>query len=134
MLPPGDTLAHILAHHLETAPDRGAVVLMGRSSETHLTVRQLLDGAGVYADQYKASGVRPGEVVVDLLPPGAPLLFAFLGGVLMGAVPCVLPFPTEKLDPVRYRENLTALIQVTHPAAMVAEPAPSFTLYVAAPN
>ena len=134
MLPPGHTLAHILAHHLETTPDRGAVVLMGRSGETHLTVRQLLDGAGVYADRYKASGVRPGEVVVDLLPPGAPLLFAFLGGVLIGSVPCILPFPTEKLDPVRYRESLTALMQVTHPAAMVAEPALASELRDALPH
>ncbi|HLC03251.1 MAG TPA: AMP-binding protein [Anaerolineales bacterium] len=122
MLPSGQTLPHILAHHLEATPDHTAVVLVTGSGEQHLSIRELLTGAWAYCGMYSESGVQAGDTVVDLLPPGADLLFAFLGGILLGAVPCILPFPTEKLDPVRYRENLIALMQVTHPAALVAEP------------
>lgn len=122
MSPPGQTLPHVLAQQLESTPDRIAVVLVTRSGERHMTVRQLLTGAWGYCELYRQSGVKPGEVVVNLLPPGADLLFAFLGGILLGAVPSILPFPTEKLDPIRYRENLISLMQVTHPAALVAEP------------
>ena len=61
-------------------------------------------------------------MIVDLLPPGPDLLFAFLGGVILGAVPSILPFPTEKLDPVLYRENLVQLMEVTRPAGLIAEP------------
>jgi acyl-CoA synthetase (AMP-forming)/AMP-acid ligase II len=62
-------------------------------------------------------------VVIDLLPPGPDLLYAFIGGLIQGAVPSILPFPTEKLDPVLYRENLARLMEVTRPRAFVAEPA-----------
>jgi acyl-CoA synthetase (AMP-forming)/AMP-acid ligase II len=119
----GQTLPHILAHNLEADPERTAVVLVTRSGEEHVTMRQLLAGAGDYARAYRRSGVEPGDVVVDLLPPGADLLAAFLGGILLGAVPCILPFQAEKLDPLRYRESLIALMQVTHPAALVADSA-----------
>jgi fatty-acyl-CoA synthase len=122
MLPSGQTLPHILAHHLEAGPDRIAVVLFTRQGEEHLSLRRLLGGAQAYEERYRKAGVEVDDVVVDLLPPGADLLFAFVGGLLLGAIPCILPFPTEKLDPVRYRESLVALMQVTHPAVLVAEP------------
>jgi hypothetical protein len=122
MLPSGQTLPHILAHHLEASPDRTAVVLFTRGGEEHLSVGHCLGGAQAYCERYRRAGVEAGDVIVDLLPPGADLLFAFVGGILLGAVPCILPYPTEKLDPVRYRESLIALMQITHPAVLVAEP------------
>jgi fatty-acyl-CoA synthase len=134
MLPSGKTLPHILAHHLEADPERVAVVLVTRSGERHVTLRRLLAGAQVYADTYRTCGVGAGDIVVDLLPPGEDLLTAFLGGILLGAVPCILPFPTEKLDPICYRESLIALMRVTHPAALVAEPQLASDLEVSLPR
>lgn len=122
MLPAGQTLPHILAHHLEANPERIALVLFTRAGVEQVTVRQLLVGAQNYAELYGRSGVQQGDVIVDLLPPGPDVVCAFLGGILLGAIPSILPFPTEKLDPIRYRESLIALMGVTHPAAMVAEP------------
>ncbi|MGH2607432.1 MAG: AMP-binding protein, partial [Anaerolineales bacterium] len=121
MLPAQGPLPRILAQQLTTSPGRVAIVLATRNGEEALTVRHLLRGAAAFADRYRRAGVVAGEVVVDLLPPGADLLYAFLGAMLLGAIPSILPFQTEKLDPDRYRESLVSLMEVTHPAALVAE-------------
>ena len=119
--PPDDTLPRRLARHLSSQPGRVAVVLVTPHEELTLSVEQLIAGALGYAVRYREAGVGEGDVVVDLLPPGPDLLFAFIGGLIQGAVPSILPFPTEKLDPVLYRENLSRLMEVTRPAALVAE-------------
>jgi fatty-acyl-CoA synthase len=122
VLLPDDTLPRVLARRLESEPGRAAVVLVTPHGERTLSVLQLLDGSARYAARYREAGVKEGDVVVDLLPPGPDLLFAFIGGLLRGAVPSILPFPTEKLDPALYRENLVQLMTVTGPTALVAEP------------
>jgi fatty-acyl-CoA synthase len=117
-----DTLPRLLARHLSSQPDRVAVVVVTPQGQLAQSVAQLVEGSLGYASRYREAGVAQGDVVIDLLPPGPDLLYAFIGGLIQGAVPSILPFPTEKLDPVLYRENLARLIEVTRPRAFVAEP------------
>ena len=119
---PAGTLPQVLFDRYRTSPEQTAVVLRLNKGESTLTVRQLVDGALGYAARLRQAGVVPGEVVIALLPPSAELLHAFLGAMFLGAVPSILPFLTEKLDPQRYRESLDSLISVTRPAALIAEP------------
>ncbi|MCI0556288.1 MAG: AMP-binding protein, partial [Anaerolineae bacterium] len=62
---------------------------------------------------------QPGEVVVLILQHGEDLVYAFWGAILHGAISSIMPFLTEKLSPERYRADLSALISVTQPAAIV---------------
>ena len=119
---PGGTLPQVLFDRYRTNPEQAAVVLRLNKGESSLTVRQLVDGALGYAARLRQAGITPGEVVIVLLPPGAELLHAFLGAMFIGAIPSILPFLTEKLDPQRYRESLDSLVSVTRPAALIAEP------------
>jgi fatty-acyl-CoA synthase len=119
----GETLPGILLDRYRSRPDEIAVVLRMNRSETLLSVRRLVEGAWAWAERLRLSGVLPGEVVIDLLPPGEELLQAFFGAMLFAAVPSILPFQTEKLDPQRYRESLDGLIEITRPAAIIADPA-----------
>jgi acyl-CoA synthetase (AMP-forming)/AMP-acid ligase II len=110
------------AFHARTA-ERVAVYLQfsGRD-DLPLTYGQLLRGANDCAQILKREGIQPGDVVVLILQHGEELIYSFGGAVLHGAIPSIMPFLTEKLSPERYRAELSALISVTRPAAIVTYP------------
>ena len=82
----------------------------------------LLKQAGGYAQILEAHGIQAGEVVVLILQHSQELVYAFFGAILHGAIPSIMPFLTEKLSPERYRADLSALIGVTKPSAIVTYP------------
>jgi fatty-acyl-CoA synthase len=102
------------------APERLAVILQ-RAGEPDLplTYRAIVDGAYGYAQVLAKEGVQAGEIVILILQHGPELVLAYWGTILAGAVPSIMPFLTEKLSPERYRADLTALIEVTKPRAIV---------------
>jgi acyl-CoA synthetase (AMP-forming)/AMP-acid ligase II len=87
-----------------------------------LTYEQLLRGASAYARTLEREGIQPGEVTVLILQHGEDLVYSFWGAILQGAIPSLMPFLTEKLSPERYRADLSALVSVTKPAAIVTYP------------
>ena len=104
-------------------PERVAVYLqfLGQD-DLPLTYDQLLRGAHAYTRALERAGIQPGEVVVLILQHGEDLVYSFWGAILHGAIPSIMPFLTEKLSPERYRADLSALISVTKPAAIVTYP------------
>jgi fatty-acyl-CoA synthase len=104
-------------------PERVALYLQfsGRD-DLPITYEQLLRGASAYARVLAREGIQPGEVVVLILEHDEDLIFSFVGAVLHGAIPSIMPFLTEKLSPERYRADLSALISVTKPVAIVTYP------------
>src|SRR5688572_27610251 len=108
--------------HSQT-PERAAVYLQFAGREDlPLPYDQLLRGASAYARTLEREGIQPGEVIVLILQHGEDLVYAFWGAILHGAIPSIMPFLTEKLSPERYRADLSALISVTRPAAIVTYP------------
>jgi acyl-CoA synthetase (AMP-forming)/AMP-acid ligase II len=103
--------------------DRVAVTLQfsGRD-DLPITYDQLLCGANRYARTLERESIQAGEVVVLILQHGEDLVYAFWGTILHGAIPSIMPFLTEKLSPERYKADLSALISVTRPAAIVTYP------------
>jgi fatty-acyl-CoA synthase len=110
------------ALHART-PNRVAVTLQfpGRD-DLPLPYNQLWRGANRYALVLERAGIQPGEVIVLILQHGEDLVYSFWGAILHGAIPSIMPFLTEKLSPERYRTDLSALISVTKPAAIVTYP------------
>lgn len=104
-------------------PERVAVYLQfsGRD-DLSITYDQLLRGASAHARVLEREDIQPGEVVVLILQHGEDLIYSFCGAVLHGAIPSIMPFLTEKLSPDRYRADLSALISVTKPSAIVTYP------------
>jgi acyl-CoA synthetase (AMP-forming)/AMP-acid ligase II len=113
------TLAHNLIRSAGELPGRTAITLIEGEATRPLTYAELLAGAIGYARALAEAGVRPGEMVVIILEHGRPLLESFLGAILQGAVPSIMPFLTEKLSPERYQASLRSLIQITAPAALI---------------
>lgn len=103
--------------------ERAAVYLQfpGRE-DLPLTYDQLLRGASAYARTLESEGIQPGEVVILILQHGEDLVYSFWGAILHGAIPSIMPFLTEKLSPERYRADLSTLISVAKPAAIVTYP------------
>jgi acyl-CoA synthetase (AMP-forming)/AMP-acid ligase II len=117
------TLAHLLQSHYQEHPDRVAIVLQyAGQADSPVTSRDLVEGAYRYARTYAREGIQPGDVVVLILQHGEDLVYSFFGAILHGAIPSIMPFLTEKLSPERYRADLSALIGITRPAAIVTYP------------
>lgn len=104
-------------------PERVAVTLQfSNADDLPITIDQLLSGSQAFSHTYAREGIQPGEVVVLILQHGEDLLYAFWGAILYGAIPSIMPFMTEKLSPERYRADLSSLMSVTKPAAIVTYP------------
>ena len=104
-------------------PEQVAITLQfsGRD-DLQLTYEQLLRGAERYARTLEHEGILPGEVVVLILQHGEDLITSFWGTILQGSIPSIMPFLTEKLSPERYKADLSALISITKPSAIVTYP------------
>jgi len=117
------TLAERLYAIQIKSPERIAVYLQDSRKPDHpITYRQLLRGGYVYARTFLRKEIMPGEVIILILQHSEDLIYSFWGAILMGAIPSIMPFLTEKLSPERYRTDLAALISVTEPAAIVTYP------------
>jgi acyl-CoA synthetase (AMP-forming)/AMP-acid ligase II len=104
------TLLDRLATRLYSQPDSPALVLIDGDTETTFTVRQFLARAASYADLLAAADVRRGELVVLVGEFGEAVISAFWGALLLGAVPSIFPFLSDKLDPERYYSSVRQLV------------------------
>ncbi|PKO00951.1 MAG: hypothetical protein CVU42_02205 [Chloroflexi bacterium HGW-Chloroflexi-4] len=114
------TFSDLLLASYHNCPDKVSltVLLAGREDQP-VTYRQMVEGAAVWTNTYEQQGVQPGEVVVLILQHGLELIFAYWGAILHGAIPSIMPFLTEKLQPDRYRADLSALVGITRPECIV---------------
>jgi len=72
-----------------------------------------------YAASLAGEGVKPGDVVILILHHGKELVYSFWGAILLGAVPSIMPFPTDKVTPERYVADLQALFSLCRPTAVI---------------
>jgi len=118
------TLAERVLERGRIEPDRLAVrLLWSQQREQAVSCGDLLEGALRYAGRLQRVGAGPGAVVLIIHQHSLDLLYGFFGAVLAGAIPSLLPYPTEKLDTERYRNSLEALFQLIQPKAVITYPA-----------
>jgi acyl-CoA synthetase (AMP-forming)/AMP-acid ligase II len=117
------TLAHLIHKNYQTQSQKTAIVMQhAEKDDFPISYHDLVSGSARYAKAYASAGIQPGEVAVLILQHSEDLVYAFWGAILHGAIPSIMPFLTEKLSPERYRADLSALISVTQPAAIVTYP------------
>ena len=118
-----ENFSQVLQKYYQDSPDQIAVhLLYSRQTEQTLTYRSLMSSACGYARALIKAGVEPGEVVVLILDHSEALVSAFFGSVLLGAIPTIMPFLSEKLSPDHYRKSLSALFEITAPSAVITRP------------
>jgi acyl-CoA synthetase (AMP-forming)/AMP-acid ligase II len=110
-----------LWQHTQDRPDQIAIhFLESGVDDLAITYQDLYLKASNFANELHQAGIKPGDVVVLIIDYRLDLLTAFWGAILQGAIPSILPFLTEKLNPDRYLADLTSLISVTRPAALIS--------------
>lgn len=109
-----------LQRHYEQTPDKVIVTMLFAGQPDRLvTYRDLIHGSSGYVQTYTQNGIQPGDVVLLILQHDVELIYAYFGAVLLGAIPSIMPFLTEKLLPDRYRTDLAELVSHTRPTAIV---------------
>jgi fatty-acyl-CoA synthase len=111
---------NLLVHSFHEVPDKTALtVLLAGKPDQPISYSELVHGAAAWDKALTNAGIQPGEVVVLILQHSLELIYAYWGVILHGAVPSMMPFLTEKLLPERYRADLTALVSITRPEAII---------------
>lgn len=87
-----------------------AVIFVDGDSETTITYGEFFERAAQYAHAMAKIGVKPGDLVGLVLQHSEAVLYSFWGAMLLGAVPSIFPFLTEKLDRDTYFESTRQLI------------------------
>ena len=117
------TFSRLLLDSYREVPDRVSItVLLAGKEDQPITYKNLVEGAARWARTFAREGIQPGEVAVLILQHGLDLIYAYWGAILHGAIPSIMPFLTEKLQPDRYRADLTALVGITRPECIVTYP------------
>ena len=62
--------------------------------------------AKLQAAEFYIQGLGAGDRVILILPQGIPLMTAFAGAMMLGAVPAILAYPNFKADPDKYAAGL----------------------------
>lgn len=67
------------------------------------------------------NGVGAGDRVILIMPQGIPLMAAFAGAMLLGAVPAILAYPNFKVEPSKYRFGLAGVTANLRAKAVVID-------------
>lgn len=103
-------------------PDREALRLRYTDRpEIVLTRRDFTQAVRHAAAQLANGGVQPGDLVIIVQRDLLTLVSTFWGASLLGAIPSILPFATEKLDPLRYRGAMEGLLRISQPTALATD-------------
>ena len=104
------TLLDQMRHLYHNQPDSTAVVMVSADGEQTVTYGDFFRHAAQYAHALEAAGIQPGDLVALILQHGESVLYGFWGAMLLGAVPSIFPFLSDKLDPERYFDSVHKLI------------------------
>src|SRR5215468_11015223 len=114
------TLLDMARRQYENRPDETAVIFISPTGEHTITVREFFDGAGRYAGTLRGMGVGPRDLVILVMEHSEALLFAFWGAMMIGAVPSIFPFITDKLDAPTYYSRVKQLVTYEGAKAVIA--------------
>lgn len=119
------TLLDMARRQVEAHPDGTAVIFIPAdgSAARHVTTKAFFDGAARYADALRKLGIGNRDLVILVMEHSEALLYAFWGAMMIGAIPSMFPFLSDKLDPQLYFERVKLLITHSGAKAVIASEA-----------
>ncbi|MBW2367843.1 MAG: AMP-binding protein [Deltaproteobacteria bacterium] len=98
------TLIDVLYWHTSVHPERPHIQFYGdKDTGDILTYRQILQGAERVAKGLQHRGLKPGETVAIMLPPGQDYFFSFFGILLAGGIPVPIYPPVR---PAQFEDHI----------------------------
>jgi acyl-CoA synthetase (AMP-forming)/AMP-acid ligase II len=116
------TIAGRLAHHATTRGQAIAFHIVAGGRATDVSYEALLRHAAGYAGVFAQAGLGRGDLIFMCLKHGIDVYAAYLGAMILGAVPSFLAFPTPKQDPALYWQTHRALFQQMGGRAVLTYP------------
>jgi fatty-acyl-CoA synthase len=115
-----NNFSKILVDYYRQLPSRVAITLIQpKVPDQSITYQQLIKESARFTRALSMQGISSGEVVTIILPQCEDLIYSFFGSVLLGAIPSIMPYLTEKLSPAAYRHSLEVLFKTSKPAAVI---------------
>lgn len=90
--------------------DEPCVTLIQPDSAYALSYGEFFARAARYTQALQAAGIRRGDLAVLVLRHGEAVMCGFWGALLLGAVPSIFPFLSDKQDPLRYFSTVRQLV------------------------
>ncbi|WP_417520139.1 AMP-binding protein [Minwuia sp.] len=115
-----DTVQGVLAANRLRMGDAAFLTLVqSDGSEQSLSYDTLMTRAECWAGNLSTAGIRQGDRVVVIHRHGLDLYAAYIGAILMGAVPSMFAHPSPKLSEAVYFETIEALLAGSKARALV---------------
>jgi PAS domain S-box-containing protein len=91
---------------LEAPADKPFVTMFHDETAETVTFGNFIRSAFSDARHFQDQGLTKGDTIILIMPQGVPLMTAFAGAMLLGAVPAILAYPNFKADPKKYSSGL----------------------------
>jgi acyl-CoA synthetase (AMP-forming)/AMP-acid ligase II len=105
------SLYEALAERARLRPDRIALVLLEEEGMARtLTAGELRASAERWAAGMARLGVRQGDLIVLALPHSVELVVAFWAALSLGALPTIFPYPSARLGPGVFQDQIETLV------------------------
>src|SRR3989344_4907061 len=103
------SLVSSLKDKYEKNPGKVFCKFIAGNVDEEITYQSLLEKSAMYAVHFKMRNVTKGSPVLIVLKHSPHLFYSFIGAMMVGAIPSILPFPSEKQDLLLYRASLEKL-------------------------
>ena len=102
--------------------DRPFITYWVDEDEHHsITFGEFRQRARAEAFALRSEGLGSGDRVVLIMPQGIAAMTAFVGAMMLGAVPAFLAYPNFKVDPAKYRSGLAGVTATLRAKAVVID-------------
>jgi acyl-CoA synthetase (AMP-forming)/AMP-acid ligase II len=107
---------------LTAPPEKSFVTVWNAENDVHtVTFGEFKAWVNAHATHFSEHELRLGDVIVLIMPQGVQLMAAFVGAMLIGAVPAILAYPNFKVEPTKYRFGLAGVSKNLAARALVVD-------------
>ena len=119
---PTETLLQALERHLTERPHSTFCHFWTAGIREDISFRKLRQEAAAYAALYRESGLKAGDVLLIMLQHSPEMYYSFIGAMLCGCLPSMMPFPSPKKDSVKFWESHRELFKRVGAGAILTYP------------